>query len=91
MVMSNDDVARAGQSIRRMVMQRYPGQKAAAHTNVPAHLLYMLDCIDAFMSEGRREKAMRWLGFAQGVAWVSGWASIEEMKDDNRPSTAASQ
>lgn len=30
------------------------------------------------------EKAMRWLGFVQGVLWASGVYSIEDMKDDNR-------
>lgn len=83
------DVARAGQAIREMVTKRYPAATARPHVNEPCHLLYMLDCIDAFMSEGRREKAMRWLGFAQGTVWALGWATIDEMKEHNRPREAA--
>ena len=30
------------------------------------------------------EKANRWLGFVQGVLWVSGVYSIDDMRDDNR-------
>lgn len=30
------------------------------------------------------EKAMRWLGFAQGALWALGIHTIEQMKDDNR-------
>jgi len=30
------------------------------------------------------EKAMRWLGFVQGVLWVTGRRTIDKMRDDNR-------
>jgi len=30
------------------------------------------------------EKAMRWLGFIQGVLWSTGTRSIDEMREDNR-------
>lgn len=33
------------------------------------------------------EKAMRWLGFIQGILWMTGQASIDMMKNDNRSST----
>lgn len=32
------------------------------------------------------EKAMRWLGFIQGVLWSTGTRSIDEMREDNRAS-----
>jgi hypothetical protein len=32
------------------------------------------------------EKAMRWLGFVQGIFWVLGKRTIEEMRSDNRMS-----
>lgn len=32
------------------------------------------------------EKAMRWLGFVQGVLWVTGRRTIDKMREDNRVS-----
>jgi hypothetical protein len=37
-----------------------------------------------FVVEGRREKAMRWLGFIQGVLWMLG-VPLEDLKNMNRP------
>lgn len=51
----------------------------------PGHLLWMCDQIPAFLQEGRREKAMRWLGFLQGALWVLRWRTVEAMKTDNAP------
>jgi hypothetical protein len=31
-------------------------------------------------------KSMRWLGFIQGILWVTGRRTIDEMRDDNRSS-----
>jgi uncharacterized protein YodC (DUF2158 family) len=45
----------------------------------------MTDQIAVFVEAGRREKAMRWLGFAQGVIWSRGLAGIDTLKDHNRP------
>ena len=36
-----------------------------------------------FVEEGRIEKAMRWLGFIQGVMWSEGIYTIDEMKEHN--------
>lgn len=33
----------------------------------------------------RREKIMRWLAFCQGWAWTTGLASIDDLKEANRP------
>lgn len=67
-------------------------ESASAHELVTPervrHLLFMCDEIEALMAIGsasRREKAMRWLGFVQGSIHMAGWASIDEMKDANRP------
>lgn len=32
----------------------------------------------------RKEKFMRWLGFVQGVLWVNGVYTIDEMREHNR-------
>lgn len=49
------------------------------------HLLFMANETMALPSQGRREKAMRWLGFVQGAVWEMGIRSIRDLKDDNRP------
>jgi hypothetical protein len=41
--------------------------------------------IEAFVNEGRTDKAMRWLGFVQGVLWMAGVYSLHEMQNHNRP------
>lgn len=51
----------------------------------PGHLLWMCGQIPVFLQEGRREKAMRWLGFLQGALWAYRWRSVEAMKTDNAP------
>ena len=49
-----------------------------------AHLSMMAEKIPGFLEEGRRDKAMRWLGFMQGVLWKMGLASVEDLKAMNR-------
>ncbi len=50
-----------------------------------AHCLVMIDKIYAFLEEGRREKAFRWLGFIQGVLWLQGIYTLESLKNHSRP------
>lgn len=49
--------------------------------------LWMCNQIDTFVLEGRREKAFRWLGFLQGVFWMLGIYTIDQMADHNRSDT----
>lgn len=53
------------------------------------HIAYMLCTIPELMAAGRREKAMRWLGFVQGWLWARGLCSIEELKACNKPAAKA--
>jgi hypothetical protein len=50
-----------------------------------AHLRFM--CIEAqkFVDEDRVEKAMRWLGFLQGVLWAREFYSLDDLKNHSRP------
>lgn len=50
------------------------------------HAHSMLNKIDAFVDDGRIDKAFRWLGFLQGVLWCKGWYTLNELKNHNRPS-----
>ena len=48
------------------------------------HVAWMCGEILAALSGGDREKAMRWLGFAQGVLWAQGVYAVNELKEQNR-------
>lgn len=48
------------------------------------HAAWMCRETMTFTEENEIEKAMRWLGFIQGVFAVYGYRSIDEMRDDNR-------
>ena len=49
------------------------------------HARWMLGEISRFVQIGKIEKACRWLGFVQGIFWVTGIRLIKQMRDDNRP------
>jgi hypothetical protein len=48
------------------------------------HATWMCDQIEIFVSENRLDKANRWIGFIQGILWVTGRATIDQMREDNR-------
>lgn len=50
-----------------------------------AHLVWMLGKIEPFYTDGHVEKAMRWLGYVQGVCVAFGICTIEQMKRLNKP------
>jgi hypothetical protein len=60
-----------------------PGQISG--TNALRHLLWCLMNVLQFMGDDRTEKAMRWLGFVQGAVWMHGMASVDILKDMNKP------
>lgn len=60
-----------------------------AHGIVPAgdqaarHVLWMCSKVRNHLVEGRREKALRWLGFVQGVLWTFGHYTLDDVRDHN--------
>ena len=48
------------------------------------HVLWMCNEIDGFVREQRFDKANRWIGFMQGVLWITGVASIDESREINQ-------
>jgi hypothetical protein len=52
---------------------------------VSNHLLFM--CVEGqkLVDEEKVEKAMRWLGFLQGVLWANSWFCLDELKNHSRP------
>lgn len=61
------------------------GEIPANPAEMLAHCHRMLDMMEVFITEGRMDKVMRWLGFLQGVFWSRGWYSLEDLKNHNRP------
>lgn len=51
----------------------------------PHHLAWMLIQAALFHSEGRPEKANRWLGYVQGVMAALHIATLDELKRANMP------
>jgi len=50
------------------------------------HLLSMIPQMREFAVSGKKDKLFRWLGFMQGVLWMNGIFTIEQLKNHNRPS-----
>jgi len=61
------------------------GDKLAFSTDVLSHCCGMVNKIEKFVVEGRKEKAFRWLGFMQGCLWSLGIYSLDDLKNHNRP------
>ncbi len=57
---------------------RFP-TKDLAH----AHLLSMIPQMENFLLREQKEKFFRWLGFVQGVLWVLGDFTIQELREHN--------
>ena len=45
----------------------------------------MLDEMETFLKENRKEELMRWLGFVQGCLWTLGIYTLDDLKNHNRP------
>lgn len=59
--------------------------KSANRPNSIVHVVGMLPRLRVLIIEGHREKAMRWLGFIQGVLFSNNIYSVEQLKEHNRP------
>ena len=50
-----------------------------------AHFKFMCEEGCRFVEAGRIEKAMRWLGFLQGMFWATDIYTLEDLKNHSRP------
>lgn len=55
------------------------------------HLHWMIDEAEKLVDENRIEKAMRWLGFIQGVLWSMSFFSVDQLKVHNMPNELAAE
>ena len=53
------------------------------------HVAWMCGEILQALAAGDREKAMRWLGFTQGVLWAQGVYAVNELREQNRAAVAS--
>ncbi len=81
MAMTTEKIQEAFAACRKVLGE---GIEAVRYGGIPEHLAFMCEEGATYAAE-RREKAMRWLGFVQGALWASGRATIEELKNMNRP------
>lgn len=69
--------------------QPRPHAPVVRASNLPhpalCHVRYMIAALLPMIEEGRTEKCMRWLGFIQGVLWMAGVFTLEELKNHSRP------
>lgn len=64
----------------------YRGLNKKART---LHLQSMIPQMRNFLQEGEEGKFYRWLGFMQGVLWLRGCYSLDELRDHNRGNCSA--
>jgi hypothetical protein len=92
-----EKIAEAAQSLHQLLKAQHPDVvPTRLDPTIPrcelskkrriAHTLWLLEAVPKLLDEDRREKAMRWLCWCQGMAWESDLVStIAELKDANRP------
>lgn len=62
-----------------------PESKGHSRNELLEHCHAMLDEMENFLLEGRREKVFRWLGFIQGTLCSLGVYTLDELKNHSRP------
>lgn len=55
-----------------------------SNSRVVRHLVWMFEETKKIAADGDKDKAQRWLGFIQGVAWAKGMTTLAILKDANR-------
>lgn len=75
----------------RQVIEQYGGELRSRNviaerdgTTPMQHAAWMLDEMGEWDIEEKWEKVNRWLGFVQGILWMTGVYTIPQMADHNR-------
>jgi len=92
--MTGEKVRVCVDELAAIVRDQIPGKHARQHDSAYLvtnqgeqyqHLLYMAEEIHELVSAGKIEKAMRWLGFMQGVLWSLSICPLDQLKRMNMP------
>ena len=59
-------------------------EKVNSYPAFYSHMLWMCNEVEKFVSQGRKEKAFRWLGFIQGCLWMNGDYTLSQLANHNR-------
>lgn len=65
------------------------GKKPKSRHEILGHCLGMLDKMESFIKQDRREKTFRWLGFIQGCLWTLRCYCLRDLANHNRPEILA--
>ncbi|MFA6588155.1 MAG: hypothetical protein WCT08_03735 [Patescibacteria group bacterium] len=75
----------------KTLLSDYPTKELASYEVHPqtdeeflVHLNWMLDRMREQVTQGKLEKAFRWLGFIQGVLSAKGIRTIAQLREDSR-------
>ena len=85
--MKIDQVKSVASTYRGTVLAAATSKRFTLHGQIPedslalSHARWMCEEIQTMEDAG---KAMRWLCFVQGVLWMTGRRTIDEMRVDNR-------
>lgn len=60
-----------------------PDNKSPWDEEALEHALWMCSQTQEFCKERENEKALRWLGFIQGVLWMTGVFTIDDLRKHN--------
>ena len=66
------------------ILNRYEIWAENSEMEEAAKIADMIPKIRGFLEQNRTEKAMRWLGFMQGVLWHAEVYTLDELKTHNR-------
>lgn len=73
--------------LRRIGTQPVEVDKALVSPNMSKafqHVMWMMPEVRKIVAAGKKDKAERWLCWAQGVMWFSGFFSINDQREHNR-------
>ncbi len=86
--MTKEQVLQVVSEYRTYLGQAGDGPQQIDHNLAPTrgealrHLLFMCDHVEKMVEEDI-EKAMRWLGFMQGVFWSQGIFTLNDLREHN--------
>ena len=67
--------------VQMMLLRRVPQLKPVRGSQDPLrHVLWMMQHVPNLVRDGKRQRANRWLGFAQGFLWAHGWVTADDLK-----------
>jgi len=82
--MKINEVKNLGKLYSQLMKKEYPNLKPVRNKLIPdeSHILFM--CQELSKWDKKKDKAMRWLGFVQGVLCSKDYFVIEDLRKHNK-------